>query len=270
MGLPKLIATDLDGTFFDDAKRVNEPLFDAILTQMEAVNARFVIATGNDRALIDKVFANFIGRFDYVANNGAQVITRGGEQLRLATLTIPQMKRAQLVVDNLDIRPDHGAVFNGLKRSYMLRKYEGVGQFFQQVMWYWPDLVFIDDISEIDEPIVKYIIHYPEQDAPVFIAEAQKILGDEAHVTTSGYGAVDIVAPTVNKATGLDYLAAHYGIAFEDMAAFGDGLNDLEMLKRVGHPVAMPNGDKFLLDQFDVAVADNNHDGVLGTIQTWL
>jgi Cof subfamily protein (haloacid dehalogenase superfamily) len=270
MTLPKLIATDLDGTFFDDNKHVNEALFTAILDQMDAQGSRFVISTGNDQPLIDKRFKPFLGRFDYVANNGAQVITRDGKQLRLSTLRADELMAIQNVVDRLPFQPDHGSVFNGLNQSYMLKKYEGMGPFFNQVLWYWPNLVFIDDLSEITEPIVKYIIHFPEEFAETFIDEAQRALGSRVHVTTSGYGAVDIVHPDVNKATGLQFLADYYGVKFDEMAAFGDGMNDLEMLRHVGRPIAMPNGDQALLDEFPPAQADNIHDGVLRTIQTWL
>lgn len=44
-------------------------------------------------------------------------------------------------------------------------------------------------------------------------------------------------------------------------------MNDQEMLPLAGQPVIMPNADKRLFEYgYAVAIADNNHDGVLKTI----
>jgi hydroxymethylpyrimidine pyrophosphatase-like HAD family hydrolase len=37
----------------------------------------------------------------------------------------------------------------------------------------------------------------------------------------------------------VDWLAAHYGVALEDVVAVGDWLNDVPMLKRAGQSFAM-------------------------------
>ncbi|KGO31787.1 hypothetical protein Q757_05060 [Oenococcus alcoholitolerans] len=54
------------------------------------------------------------------------------------------------------------------------------------------------------------------------------------------------------------------------MAAFGDGMNDLAMLKYVGHPYVMPNASDDLKEirllTCRWAANDNRHDGVLDTI----
>ena len=100
----------------------------------------------------------------------------------------------------------------------------------------------IDDVSDINEPILKISLVLPHA-ANEFMQDVKTVLGSKVHVTTSGYGAIDIVNPEVNKATALAFMADQLHIAPEDIMAFGDGLNDLEMLEYVGHPVAMTNSD---------------------------
>ena len=86
-------------------------------------------------------------------------------------------------------------------------------------------------------------------------------------MTTSGYGSVDIVAPDVNKANGIKVLADYYGVtADQSLVAFGDGLNDAEMLALAAQPYAMKNGDDSLLERYPAALDDNNNDGVLLTL----
>ncbi|MED5761676.1 HAD-IIB family hydrolase [Streptococcus anginosus] len=50
---------------------------------------------------------------------------------------------------------------------------------------------------------------------------------------------MDIIQRGVHKGSALEFLSQHFGIALQEMMAFGDGGNDLEMLAYVGHSYAM-------------------------------
>lgn len=80
------------------------------------------------------------------------------------------------------------------------------------------------------------------------------------------------VAPKgVNKAWGVDYLAQRVGIAPENVIAFGDEHNDMEMIAHAGWGVAMKNGIeplKAVAD--DVTSADNDHDGLAQYLEQYL
>lgn len=54
--------------------------------------------------------------------------------------------------------------------------------------------------------------------------------------------AYDIVPSTGGKAAAIQAVAKYYGYQKEEMMAFGDGHNDIEMLDVVGYPVVMENG----------------------------
>lgn len=53
------------------------------------------------------------------------------------------------------------------------------------------------------------------------------------------------------------------------VAAFGDSGNDLEMLRLVGHPVAMANGLPAVREVAGTVVADHDADGVLDQLEAW-
>jgi hydroxymethylpyrimidine pyrophosphatase-like HAD family hydrolase len=66
-------------------------------------------------------------------------------------------------------------------------------------------------------------------------------------------------------------LANLWDISPEEMVAFGDNANDLEMLRYVKLPFVMPNAEAFMQERIDqVAISDNNHDGVIATIERLL
>jgi FMN hydrolase / 5-amino-6-(5-phospho-D-ribitylamino)uracil phosphatase len=271
MTRPRLIATDLDGTFLSGSKTYDHQRLKNILAKMNEKNAHFIVSTGRDESNVNRIFKDFIGQIDLVLDNGALVRTADGEILRESTLSKDELKHAMDVVQQMPFRPRFGAAFASRKKLYMLHDQARMNWAHTlQLRLAGVDLELIDQVDDIPEEILKFTIAFREEDTIRFIDQAQAVIGTAGHVTTSGYGSVDIVGAGVNKATGLDVLAQHYGYTLEEeLAAFGDGLNDYEMLKVAGFPWAMPNSDPRLLDgQFDVAMADNEHAGVFKTIET--
>lgn len=260
----KLIASDLDATFLKNDKSFNEPLFQEVLDKLHAQGGQFVVATGNHVKKIKEYFRNFDGQYQLIANNGAEVILNG--ELK-QVWSVPNESLA--IINDLSNKYladlQLGISFVAATRSYMIVKNHNDEQL-SFAKTYFENLTLINSVDEIKEPILKISLVIPELEYE-FMREAKTILGNKVHVTTSGYGAIDIVNPYVNKANALRYIAETLDISVDEIMAFGDGLNDLEMLEYVGHPYAMTNADKELFKHdFEVSLADNEHDGVLRTI----
>ncbi|HTD56609.1 MAG TPA: HAD-IIB family hydrolase, partial [Silvibacterium sp.] len=85
---------------------------------------------------------------------------------------------------------------------------------------------------------------------------------------------LDILPPGCSKGVALKRWAASRGIGRERIMAIGDNLNDLEMLKFAGWPVAMANSAPFLLEiaqqQGWQIAASNDHDGVAEILESVL
>ncbi|MFZ7201840.1 Cof-type HAD-IIB family hydrolase [Avibacterium avium] len=81
-----------------------------------------------------------------------------------------------------------------------------------------------------------------------FYAEDQDELVAQAHILDDlktvrwHENSVDIFDAEGSKARGIAAIAHHLGFSMENVMAFGDGLNDIEMLSLVGVGVAMGNG----------------------------
>ena len=59
----------------------------------------------------------------------------------------------------------------------------------------------------------------------------------------------------------------HFGLLKEETLAFGDGNNDLEMIKHVGVGVAMGNGSEALKDVADMVTDSVDEDGVWNALK---
>ena len=72
----------------------------------------------------------------------------------------------------------------------------------------------------------------------------------------------EIVAKGYSKATGIEWLCRHFDIDRQALYAFGDGVNDLDMLTYVPHSIAMGNGRDLVKDVCEYVTAPIDRDGI--------
>ena len=119
-------------------------------------------------------------------------------------------------------------------------------------------------------PSLKLVIRHPEL-APTALFDALCGLGLTGfEATLSGAPFLEVMAEGVTKATGLARLCEHLDIERRDVVAFGDALNDVEMLRWAGHGVAMSGADDVVQDAADETAASNDDDGVVRVIERML
>ncbi|MDO5417412.1 MAG: Cof-type HAD-IIB family hydrolase [Lachnospiraceae bacterium] len=78
----------------------------------------------------------------------------------------------------------------------------------------------------------------------------------------AGKVGADAVEKEASKAEGLKRLCEYWGIDIRNTAAFGDSMNDMEILQEAGIGIAMGNGIPELKDAADYVTADIREDGV--------
>lgn len=90
----------------------------------------------------------------------------------------------------------------------------------------------------------------------------KQALGDEFEFLEHGGGVVEVVPKGTSKATGIEWLCNHFHIAKEDTYAIGDSVNDLDMLRFVGHGIAMGNGTDIVKEVSEFVTTDIKEDGI--------
>lgn len=128
--------------------------------------------------------------------------------------------------------------------------------------------VAFDDV--VSAPSLKFVIRHPEL-TPAAMFETLQSLGLAGfEATLSGAPFVEVMAEGVTKATGLARLCEHLEIDRAEVVAFGDALNDVEMLRWAGHGVAMAGAADVVQDAADETTASNDDDGVARVIERML
>lgn len=266
----KLIATDMDGTLLRDDRTFDYARMENLLDELDERGIHFVAASGNQYTQLRSYF-NPVNpdRVTYVSDNGALVMNHE-EVIAESSITNEQIDRVIDWNNRVNAKLENLIVLSGHNGAYVSN--HATPEVIGMVKSFYPIVHQVDKFKEIEDNIFRFTFVWPQGvDVHQYIQQLRAEFGEELHTTGSGFGTVDILAPGVNKRTGLEQLGEKWDIKPEEMAAFGDNGNDLEMLRYVKYPFVMPNAEDFMKVRIDnLAVNDNNHNGVLDTIEALL
>ncbi|MBD8080569.1 HAD hydrolase family protein [Cellulosimicrobium arenosum] len=96
-----------------------------------------------------------------------------------------------------------------------------------------------------------------------FFARVRAVVGDRAQLAYSGAaGLAELLAPTVSKDAALARWCARLGVDARDVWAFGDMPNDLPMLRWAGRSFAVANAHPDVVAAVSDRTVSNDDDGV--------
>ena len=97
--------------------------------------------------------------------------------------------------------------------------------------------------------------------------ELLDMVGDKMDIFRSAPFFLELVPKGIDKAQSLRRLLAKINLTPADMIAFGDGYNDLSMLKLAGMGVAMANAAPEVRADADYITLSNEEDGVAAALE---
>lgn len=109
---------------------------------------------------------------------------------------------------------------------------------------------------------LKLIAFHPQHGAHHLIESLPSVLGAGLTVSHMGAEAVEIAPAGADKGLGLAWLCDHLGIGADEVMVFGDEVNDLPMFAVARHRVAVANANPLVRDAADEVTASNADDGV--------
>lgn len=87
-------------------------------------------------------------------------------------------------------------------------------------------------------------------------------IADDCEMTRWHFGGYDVIAKGGGKIRGIQQFLELHGLTWEDIIAFGDGENDVDMIRLAGIGVAMGNGVPQAKQVADYVTADIDDDGI--------
>lgn len=229
----KLIASDMDGTLLDENQEVPPETYELIHALREK-GIHFAASSGRRYDLLRRHFGPVADEIDYVAANGAQVLV-GGKLIDQETYSPAALRRLREVVRVFDML--HLAVFDR-KQTYLL---SDVFKYKRELDKELPNPVRVSELPAPDVNIIKASVYC--EDNPMDMAYVlTRELGDDFVFAPSGRAWIDVMQRGVSKATGIRQVIDAHGLTPDEVMAFGDSMNDYEILRMVGDGVAMGNG----------------------------
>lgn len=110
-------------------------------------------------------------------------------------------------------------------------------------------------------PVLAFLLILPDRRTFNRIQAQLAARWPDLTLADSGDGYLMITAPGVDKSQAARYLLAQ-GVAQVDLYGVGDDLNDLPLLKAVGHPLALANAQPAVRACAGQILASNQADGV--------
>ena len=228
----KLIASDMDGTLLDAEGNVPPETFE-LISGLHRCGVHFVASSGRRFDTLSEQFAPVIELMDFVA----QVVV-GGKLVDREVFSHAAVCRLYRAVTMFDVL--HLALFDRTN-SFLL---DDEAVFEREIDKNLPNPVRSYEVPSPETSIIKASVYVSDGTVMDMSYALARELGEDFVFAPSGRKWIDVMQRGVSKATGtgIAQLMDHYGIAPEEVMAFGDSMNDYEILRMVGMPIAMENG----------------------------
>lgn len=261
----RAIALDLDGTLTNHEKVVTPKTREALL-QASAKGAVIILASGRPTYGIEPVAEclelNKQGGYILSYNGGNIVNAKTGEKLF-----------SQFLPD--EVIPELYAYAE--ENGHALLGYAG-----NEIITEMPDDQYVKEESRINKMNIRKVENLFEALEPhptkllmtgdpsdMLKAEEELVekLGDRMDIFRSAPFFLELVPKGIDKAKSLSRLLTKINLTPADMIAFGDGYNDLSMLKLAGMGVAMENAAPEVRAEADYVTLSNEEDGVAAALE---
>lgn len=220
-----------------------------------------VIASGRQYYRLVKDFMPVRDSMVFVAENGGFVFEK--EKIIYSNeMRKEDIQRCPTLVGSIKgLTP----VICGAESAYMERAEENI---LQEVKMYYIRLQQVGDLyaAALQDCIVKIAIFVDGKMAEDAMKNFAQIGGNLAAVL-SGDSWIDISNRTANKGAAITAIQKRYGIARKESMAFGDYLNDAQMLQCCEESYCMENGHPDLKKLAKHIAASNDNNGVMNVLQ---
>lgn len=256
----RLIAFDLDGTLFNRDVAISERTA-ATLARVAELDVHLVVASGRShRSIEDRVGHLPFVRWAVCSNGALLHDLHARRRVRAHTIAGQQVRDLRAAVSA--VLPDTVWAWEAEHGHYWTESFLAAGLHHVET-----SNRIADDTPPPDVSVKIYLGHRDHISYELLDIVAP-LIPHGLSVSTSGSAFLEVTAPGVTKAKGLGDLCVDLGVAREHTMAFGDNVNDLEMMQWVGRAYAMANAHPRLLEVTTLRTdLDHHDDGVAHTLE---
>lgn len=246
----KIIFFDIDGTLLTDKKTILSSTKKAV-KKLQSQGHEIAIATGRNQKMAKDIIDE-LGIENYIVCNGAEGFFHN-ERAYFNPLDKGALKRLIKVAD----ANEHDLVYETAHE--LKRRNKETNEKIKAGMSY-----VGYDVPEYDR---KFYQRHDLTQALLFYSEEEKHLYEDGQFPEFRFvrwfeSGVDVLPVNGSKYETIVSVATAKGFAKEDIIAFGDGLNDYEMISNVGLGIAMGNAEDIVKEVAEIVTDTNNNHGI--------
>lgn len=234
----RAIISDLDGTLLNANHKIGNFTIDT-LEKLSQQGIDIFFATGRNYPDVSHIIRKInVENAMLVTSNGARANNLDGK--KIVSHYLPE----NIAFELMNIEFDN--------QNVCLNSYQGDEWFINKAI---PELKNFHQDSGFSYQVVNFCDHHGRKTEKVFFIgrtpealvpiehDIRETYGDKVQMTYSALLCLEVMAKGVCKANALEELVKLRGYTLQDCIAFGDGMNDLEMLSLAGKGCLMANAD---------------------------
>ncbi|WP_024551060.1 sugar/pyridoxal phosphate phosphatase YigL [Siccibacter turicensis] len=238
----QVVASDLDGTLLSPEHRLT-PYAKETLRLLTARGIHFVFATGRHHVDVGQIRDNLEIEAYMITSNGARVHDTAGN------LVFTHNLDRDIATDLFGMMHNHPDIITNIYRDdewFISRHRPDEMRFFQEAVFHYslyePGLLEPEGISKVFFTCDTHETLLPLEQA------INARWGDRVNVSFSTLTCLEVMAGGVSKGHALEAVSKAMGYSLASCIAFGDGMNDKEMLSMAGKGCIMANAHQRLKD----------------------
>ena len=257
MSVPQLFFFDVDGTLLDNRHHRISPSTLRCLRQLQRQGQRIVISSGRDIDTIATMPELAAIDWDgYICRNGSVVADRDHHELFRAFFK----PSALCQLEALSHRLNRPILYMGYQEWSNLPPNDDFRKactFFHRL----PDQIPVRPTTDSDQVTMALAFGDAGDDYQEYAAI------DSLTVLPTRFHYADLVIRGIDKSTGMRRLCDHLNIPMSATMAFGDGINDLQMIREAGTGVAMGQGCQAVKEVADFITDSVDQNGIEKALQ---
>ncbi len=250
----RMIALDVDGTLIDDRFQI-QPKTKGILKELYDDGVEIALCTGRNPSGAIPLMEEIGVEGPVIVHNGALSLHSTSKEI-YGTLGF-HMSELQDVVEFCRAQGIHFDV-NTPFHLYVERMDPRLERLYQS---YFAQPILLRDVMELDEDVVKLSLLGEEELIDRLVGEIEERFPYFRSIR-SGENYIDIMHPDASKGYGLRIVAEKLNIPLDEIVAFGNYYNDIEMLAEVGFGIAMENSPIEVKNIAKAVTRSNNEEGI--------
>lgn len=268
----KLMVSDMDGTLLGEDHKITEENKIALSKAVEK-GIQIVPASG-------RIYDSAKEHFDFLDINTPLIACNGAiiKETKTGKLIYKNEVPNDICLKILDIFDKHDIYYQLYSESTMMCKNvsdkdrektkERLKNFFNDQV----NVYFGDNLrEEMSTHKVLKLIAIDDNDMEKLQRVKDELANiEEIETTSSWYNNVEIMKKGVNKGEALKFLLEYLDMDKENVIAFGDNYNDLDMIAHAGLGVIMGNADDAVKEKADYVTDKNSEDGVAKAMYKFL